>query len=237
MKPTSNQIINRSTVVGATITEALNTLKAASGGVGGGGGGDMYKSVYDPNDDGKVLSADTADSVPWSGVTSKPSTFTPEVHTQAASTISDSTAIGRSVLTAADASAARTAIGAGTGNGDVTTTGTQTISGKTAYTFNGEYNAGNSSTALTVNFTNGQKQYTTLTANTTLTLSAPAVGNYLLRLVQDATGGRTVAFSPSPKWVGAATQPAINAAISSETIVSVYYNGTSYYLGIAKVNA
>ena len=35
-------------------------------------------------------------------------------HTQAASTISDSTAVGRSVLTATDAAAARTAIGAGT---------------------------------------------------------------------------------------------------------------------------
>lgn len=38
-------------------------------------------------------------------------------HTQAASTISDSTTVGRAVLTAADAAAARTAIGAGTGDG------------------------------------------------------------------------------------------------------------------------
>jgi hypothetical protein len=41
-------------------------------------GGDMLKSVYDPNDDGKVS---YADSVPWSGVTDKPSTFPPELHT------------------------------------------------------------------------------------------------------------------------------------------------------------
>lgn len=38
-------------------------------------------------------------------------------HTQAASTISDSTTVGRAVLTAADAAAARTAMGAGTGDG------------------------------------------------------------------------------------------------------------------------
>lgn len=44
----------------------------------------------------------------------------PLAHTQAASTISDSTTVGRAVLTAADAAAARTAIGAGTGNGSVT---------------------------------------------------------------------------------------------------------------------
>lgn len=43
-----------------------------------------------------------------------PSTFAPAAHTQAASTISDSTATGRAVLTATDAAAARTAIGAGT---------------------------------------------------------------------------------------------------------------------------
>lgn len=38
----------------------------------GGAGGDMLKSVYDTNDDGKVNEADVADSVPWDGVTDKP---------------------------------------------------------------------------------------------------------------------------------------------------------------------
>lgn len=52
-------------------------------------------------------------------------------HTHTASQISDSTTVGRAVLTAADAAAARTAIGAGTGNGDVTTSGTQTLTNKT----------------------------------------------------------------------------------------------------------
>lgn len=41
---------------------------------------------------------------------------TPLAHTQAASTISDSTPTGRSLMTAADAAAARTTIGAGTSN-------------------------------------------------------------------------------------------------------------------------
>lgn len=41
---------------------------------------------------------------------------TPTAHTHTASQISDSTAVGRSVLTATDATAVRTAIGAGTGN-------------------------------------------------------------------------------------------------------------------------
>jgi hypothetical protein len=52
---------------------------------------------------------------------------TPAAHNQAASTISDSTATGREVLTAADASAARTAIGAGTSNLVVSSTAPQSL--------------------------------------------------------------------------------------------------------------
>ena len=37
--------------------------------------GDMKKSVYDTNNDGKVDSAESADSVPFSGVTDKPTTL------------------------------------------------------------------------------------------------------------------------------------------------------------------
>ena len=43
-------------------------------------GGDMLKSVYDPNDDGKVNSAVTADNVDWSGVQNKPLGFNPSAH-------------------------------------------------------------------------------------------------------------------------------------------------------------
>lgn len=37
--------------------------------------GDMTKAVYDANDDGKIDRADTADHVPWEGVTEKPTTL------------------------------------------------------------------------------------------------------------------------------------------------------------------
>lgn len=46
----------------------------------GGGAGDMTTAIYDPDEDGKVSSAEEADSVPWTGVTGKPSTFTPATH-------------------------------------------------------------------------------------------------------------------------------------------------------------
>jgi hypothetical protein len=39
------------------------------------GVGDMLKSVYDTNDDGKVNSAVNADAVPWTGVSGKPATY------------------------------------------------------------------------------------------------------------------------------------------------------------------
>jgi hypothetical protein len=43
--------------------------------------GDMLKSIYDTNNDGKVDYAANADTVPWSGVAGKPSTYPPSSHT------------------------------------------------------------------------------------------------------------------------------------------------------------
>lgn len=112
MKPTTNQLQNKSTVSGTTVTDALNTLKTTITA----SSGDMLKSVYDTNDNGIVNAAET---VPWSGVTSKPATFPPSSHTHTAVEISDSSSVGRSVLTAVDAATARTALGVGSGSGDV----------------------------------------------------------------------------------------------------------------------
>ena len=61
----------------------------------GTGVGDMVKSVYDADNDGKVDSAEeadhaaNADAVPWTGVTGKPSTFAPAAHSHAMSEISN----------------------------------------------------------------------------------------------------------------------------------------------------
>lgn len=71
----------------------------------------------------------------WSTLTGKPSTFPPSAHTHPASEISDSTTVGRAVMTAVDAAAARTAIGAGTGSGTVTSVAAGTgLSGGTITT-------------------------------------------------------------------------------------------------------
>ncbi|HAE27016.1 MULTISPECIES: hypothetical protein [Hyphomonas] len=68
------------TPAGGDNTTKLATTAFVQNAVGAAGGGDMLKSVYDGNDDGKVDAADTADAVPWTGVTGKPAEFAPADH-------------------------------------------------------------------------------------------------------------------------------------------------------------
>lgn len=129
----------------------------------------------------------------------------------------------------------------------VDTSSAQTLSSKTLTNpvinnyarFTSEFNAGNSGTAVTLNFANGQKQRLTLTGNATITLSFPGVGNYQVLCVQDTTGGRTPAgFSGvTGRFLGSATMPAFNTAASGESIMSIYYNGSIAYIAVSKVGA
>jgi hypothetical protein len=92
--------------------------------------------------------------------------------------------------------------------------------------FETELADGNSGAAFTVVWPSSSHQTLTLTANTTLTFSAPVGGcELILRLVQDGTGGRTVTFPGTV--VGT---PIIAAAINAVTVLKFYFNGTSYYL-------
>ena len=93
-----------------------------------------------------------------------------------------------------------------------------------------EYSIGNSGTSKTIVWTNGNKQYITLTGNCTFTFTSPsgAVGNFMLRLVQDGTGSRTVTWPASVKWPSG-TAPTLTTTAGGVDIVSCYYNGTNYY--------
>ena len=106
--------------------------------------------------------------------------------------------------------------------------------------FASQVSAGNSGTAVTVNFANGQKQSLALTDNATVTLQFHGVGNYQLILTQDATGNRTVTWAGYADiyYVGSATAPAINTPANTMTVVSFYFNGESaVWLAASKVNA
>lgn len=106
--------------------------------------------------------------------------------------------------------------------------------------FAAEVDAG-SGGAITVDFKNGQKQRCTLTSATP-TISfmvAPAVGHYQLRVIQDATGGRTPSYAgiSALRWLGTAAVPAVNGNANSESIISLYWDGARYTQSMAKVGA
>ena len=96
-------------------------------------------------------------------------------------------------------------------------------------TFNIEHDNGNSGATDTIDWSNGQKQKSTLTGNVTYTFTDPnGPGNFTLRLIQDATGSRTVTWPATVKWPGGIA-PVLSVSANAEDIVTLYFNGTTYY--------
>lgn len=94
-----------------------------------------------------------------------------------------------------------------------------------------EFDAGNSGAAITINFlTNGPLQKVTRTANTTITLTAPATaGTVILKLVHEASGTvYTVAFSPTPKYPNG-TVPTYTNTSGAIDVITFYWDGTTWY--------
>lgn len=90
----------------------------------------------------------------------------------------------------------------------------------------GVFDAGNSGTALTVDWANGTSQKITLNNNVTLTIVNPQPGfSYNLEFVQDITGGRTVTFPGSVMSTGLV----VNSAASTATLIGLFYDGLSYF--------
>ncbi len=96
-----------------------------------------------------------------------------------------------------------------------------------------ENDEGNSGAALTIDWTLSNKSKATLTGNCTLTFTAPAgPTNLVLKLTQDATGGRTVVWPATVKWP-AGTAPTLSTGASKVDCFTFYYDGTNYYGGYA----
>jgi len=91
-----------------------------------------------------------------------------------------------------------------------------------------EYSAGNSGTALTVNWSDGSLQSVTLTGNVTFTLSNPVTGGvYALRILTGA-GGFTATWPATVKWPSG-TAPTITATASRMDLINLLWDGTNYY--------
>ena len=71
------------TAAAATNTTQIATTAFVQTALAGLGAGDMLKSVYDTTNNGKVDVAEVAEAVAWTGITGKPSSFTPAAHTHA----------------------------------------------------------------------------------------------------------------------------------------------------------
>lgn len=107
--------------------------------------------------------------------------------------------------------------------------------------FTGEHSNGSSGPAHTIVLAHGTKQKITINQDTTLTISTTGagVGHYQIRLIQHQTGGHSVTFvglDPT-RWLGSATQPAINTNSHGETLLSIFFDGTALIQSMAKVGA
>lgn len=71
---------NATSIIGIGGPGLMVTKTALSEALENAGAGDMLKSVYDADSDGKVDAAEAADTVPWTGVQDRPASFPPTPH-------------------------------------------------------------------------------------------------------------------------------------------------------------
>lgn len=117
-------------------------------------------------------------------------------------------------------------------DGTLALTAKRFIMGKTAG-FASVYDNGSLGATPTVDWYNGQKQKGTVTANTTITLTAPdsdiVLDGLRLMLQNNATGGYTTAFTSAAtiKWKGNVV-PTMPTAASAEMEVTFFWDGTRF---------
>ena len=96
------------------------------------------------------------------------------------------------------------------------------------------FDAGNGSTAITLDLANGNVQKVTLNAaSCTITLTGPAAGAMramTLLVFQDATGSRTITWPASVKW-GLSGTPVLSTGAGKMDIISLFTvdGGTNWY--------
>lgn len=101
---------------------------------------------------------------------------------------------------------------------------------------NAFYNAGNSSTALTIDWLNGREQRLTMTGNCTFTLSNPVDGQRTLLHLSTGAGAFTGTWPAAVLWPGGAAPVLTVTASKVDLIVLVYSSTTSKYYGAFQQN-
>lgn len=96
-------------------------------------------------------------------------------------------------------------------------------------TFDAQIDNGNSGTADTIDWTEGNKQLSTLTGNVTYTFTNPSgVCNVILKLIQDGTGSRTVTWPAAVQWAEGSA-PILTTTANAVDIVAFYFDGVNYF--------
>jgi hypothetical protein len=153
------------------------------------------------------------------------------------STVIPQGGITLSTNTIYDADSNVTITDTGTGQIDFTVDGTAVMqlkaSGLTAYRET-VYAGGNTSTAITPSYVNGNIQ--TFTANNDFTLNLPtgmsAGQNLVLIIAQDATGTRLMTANSSLKFSNANKTLSITA--SAIDVISIFYDGSRYLCSLSR---
>jgi hypothetical protein len=89
---------------------------------------------------------------------------------------------------------------------------------------------------VTLNCNNGLNAVVTLGGNRTLAITNAAAGNFItLRVVQDANGSRTLTFPAGTKVInGGAGTVTLTTTANAIDIVSLYWNGSNFYVSYGK---
>jgi hypothetical protein len=107
-------------------------------------------------------------------------------------------------------------------------TWTQTMNHFVTAAFKAEGDGGNKTGSSSMSFTSN-KMRVTLTGNWTISSwSFPGVGNFVLRLIQDGTGGRTVTFPANTKGTAGVVQ--LGSGANAQTVWGIYYDGTTTHI-------
>lgn len=91
-----------------------------------------------------------------------------------------------------------------------------------------EYDAGNSSTAQTIDWSNASSQKSTLTGSVTYTFSNPVGGGALVLKINTGAGSFTATWPATVHWSGG-TAPTITTTASKVDLISFYFDGSTYF--------